>query len=188
MFRTVDDRVDPGEEFSGFLFRTYFFSGFGCGFLSWRQHNDRLEARRAKAALKQTDLRAVETSKDRKIVLGDARLLSIPPEVCREHPPRRLRYTVRHSPRNKPRAHVGDSDPVRHERPMHTVNIAQTGVCVTPTTTRRDASVLHRYQQAGGPPKRKRDPDDGQLRWPNLTRRIEWLIENSVRQRASSMA
>lgn len=42
-----------------------------------------------------------------------------------------------------------------------------------------DAAILHRYQQAGGPPNKKRDPDDGQLRWPDFKRRVEWLIDHS---------
>lgn len=34
--------------------------------------------------------------------------------------------------------------------------------------------------QAGGPPNKKRDPEDGQARWPDFKRRVEWLIEHSV--------
>lgn len=43
-----------------------------------------------------------------------------------------------------------------------------------------DAAVLHRYQQAGGPPNKKRDPEDGQARWPDFKRRVEWMIEHGV--------
>jgi hypothetical protein len=42
-----------------------------------------------------------------------------------------------------------------------------------------DAAVLHRYKQAGGPPHKKRDPE-GDVRWPDFKRRVEWLIENSI--------
>ena len=42
-----------------------------------------------------------------------------------------------------------------------------------------DAAVLHRYQQAGGPPIKKRD-HEGELRWPDLMRRVDWLIEAGV--------
>jgi hypothetical protein len=43
-----------------------------------------------------------------------------------------------------------------------------------------DAAVLRRYQQAGGPPNKKRDPDDGQLRWPDFKRRVEWLTDHGI--------
>jgi hypothetical protein len=39
-----------------------------------------------------------------------------------------------------------------------------------------DAAVLHSYQQAGGPPNKKRD-HEGELRWPDMMRRVDWLIE-----------
>ncbi len=42
-----------------------------------------------------------------------------------------------------------------------------------------DAAVLHRYTQAGGPPHKKRDPE-GDLRWPDFKRRVEWLIANGI--------
>lgn len=42
-----------------------------------------------------------------------------------------------------------------------------------------DAAVLHRYQQAGGPPNKKRD-HEGELRWPSLMRRLDWLIDAGV--------
>jgi hypothetical protein len=42
-----------------------------------------------------------------------------------------------------------------------------------------DAAVLHRYKQAGGPANKKRDPE-GELRWPDFKRRIEWLIANQI--------
>lgn len=38
-----------------------------------------------------------------------------------------------------------------------------------------DAAVLHRNQQAGGPPNKKRGPE-GELRWPDLMTRVDWLI------------
>ncbi|MGP0100679.1 MAG: hypothetical protein ACLPUT_03535 [Solirubrobacteraceae bacterium] len=42
-----------------------------------------------------------------------------------------------------------------------------------------DAAILHRYQQAGGPPNKKRGPE-GEQRWPNMMRRVNWLIEAGV--------
>ena len=42
-----------------------------------------------------------------------------------------------------------------------------------------DAAVLHRYQQAGGPPNKKLD-HEGEQRWPDLMRRVNWLIEAGV--------
>jgi hypothetical protein len=42
-----------------------------------------------------------------------------------------------------------------------------------------DAAVLHRYQQAGGPPNKKRGPE-GELRWPDLMTRVDWLISADV--------
>jgi hypothetical protein len=42
-----------------------------------------------------------------------------------------------------------------------------------------DAAVLHRYQQAGGPPLKKRDPG-GDTRWPDLMWRVDWLIAQGV--------
>ena len=42
-----------------------------------------------------------------------------------------------------------------------------------------DAAVLHRYRQAGGPPRSKRDAE-GEVRWPALQRRVEWLISSGV--------
>jgi hypothetical protein len=42
-----------------------------------------------------------------------------------------------------------------------------------------DAAVLHRYQQADGPPSKRRDPEDD-VRWPNFKRRVDWLIEHGI--------
>lgn len=42
-----------------------------------------------------------------------------------------------------------------------------------------DAAVLHRYQQAGGQPNKKRDPD-GEPRWPDLMSRVDWLVANDI--------
>jgi hypothetical protein len=42
-----------------------------------------------------------------------------------------------------------------------------------------DAAILHCYQQAGGPPNKKRD-HEGELRWPSMMRRVDWLIEAGV--------
>jgi hypothetical protein len=43
-----------------------------------------------------------------------------------------------------------------------------------------DVAVLYRYQQAGGPPNKKPNPEDGQPTWPSFKRRVDWLIENGV--------
>jgi hypothetical protein len=43
-----------------------------------------------------------------------------------------------------------------------------------------DAAVLHRYRQAGGPPNKKPDPEDGQPIWPSFKWRVEWLIDHGV--------
>ena len=42
-----------------------------------------------------------------------------------------------------------------------------------------DAAVLHRYQQAGGPPNKKPGPE-GEQRWPDLMTRVDWLISTGV--------
>src|SRR4029077_4780852 len=42
-----------------------------------------------------------------------------------------------------------------------------------------DAAVLHCYQQFGGPPNKKRD-HEGEPRWPDLMRRVDWLIDADV--------
>jgi hypothetical protein len=42
-----------------------------------------------------------------------------------------------------------------------------------------DAAVLHRYQQADGPPTKKPGPE-GEKRWPDLMRRVGWLIDAGV--------
>ena len=42
-----------------------------------------------------------------------------------------------------------------------------------------DAAVLHRYQQAGGPPNKKPGPE-GEQRWPDLMTRVDWLISAGV--------
>jgi hypothetical protein len=42
-----------------------------------------------------------------------------------------------------------------------------------------DAAVLHRYQQAGGPPNKKPGPE-GEERWPDLMKRVDWLISADV--------
>jgi hypothetical protein len=42
-----------------------------------------------------------------------------------------------------------------------------------------DAAILHRYQQAGGPPNKKPGPE-GEQRWPDLMKRVDWLISASV--------
>ena len=42
-----------------------------------------------------------------------------------------------------------------------------------------DAAVLHRYQQAGGPPNKKPGPE-GEQRWPDLMTRVNWLISAGV--------
>lgn len=42
-----------------------------------------------------------------------------------------------------------------------------------------DAAMLHRYKQAGGPANKKPDPD-GDLRWPDFKRRVDWLIANGI--------
>jgi hypothetical protein len=49
-----------------------------------------------------------------------------------------------------------------------------------------DAAILCRYRQAGGPPNKKPDPEDGQPTWPPFKRRIEWLIEAGVIPRAKA--
>ena len=42
-----------------------------------------------------------------------------------------------------------------------------------------DAAVLHRYQQAGGPPNKKLGPE-GEQRWPDLMTRVDWLISVGI--------
>jgi len=42
-----------------------------------------------------------------------------------------------------------------------------------------DAAILHRYRQADGPPKQTRGPA-GELRWPEMQRRVEWLISKGI--------
>jgi Domain of unknown function (DUF4145) len=42
-----------------------------------------------------------------------------------------------------------------------------------------DAAVLHRYQQADGPANKKRGPE-GELRWPDLMTRVDWLISADI--------
>ncbi|HEX4838673.1 MAG TPA: hypothetical protein VFV03_09150 [Solirubrobacteraceae bacterium] len=43
-----------------------------------------------------------------------------------------------------------------------------------------DAAILHRYQQAGGPPNKKPDPEDGQPTWPPFKRRVDWLLAQGI--------
>ncbi len=42
-----------------------------------------------------------------------------------------------------------------------------------------DAAILHRYQQADGPPNKKLD-HEGETRWPSMMRRVNYLIEAGV--------
>ena len=42
-----------------------------------------------------------------------------------------------------------------------------------------DAALLHRYRQAGGPPNKKRGAED-EIRWPDLMKRVDWLISAGV--------
>jgi hypothetical protein len=43
-----------------------------------------------------------------------------------------------------------------------------------------DAAVLYRYRDAGGPPLKRRDPDDGTPTWPSFKGRIDGLIDNGI--------
>src|SRR5258707_13589071 len=52
-------------------------------------------------------------------MLGDPDLLSAAPQVCREHPPRRLGYAA---------THVAEGVPVPQQPSPHTGNISQTVV------------------------------------------------------------
>ncbi len=42
-----------------------------------------------------------------------------------------------------------------------------------------DAAILHRYQQAGGPPNKKPGPE-GEPRWPDMMTRVDWLITADI--------
>lgn len=42
-----------------------------------------------------------------------------------------------------------------------------------------DAALLYRYQQAEGPPNKKRGPE-GEVRWPDMMTRVDWLIAAGI--------